>query len=252
MKIGIIAAMPEELREINQLGSAPRVESIAGREFHQSVWRDAESSHELVAVLSKVGKVSAAITATLLIERMRVDAIIFVGTAGAVSPALRVGDLVVATALYQHDMDATPLFPRFEIPLTGQSFFATDPEWRTRLEVAARHLCERAETILDTEARALVELPLRYHVGVIASGDQFVKDPGHKASLHPEGHEVLAVEMEGAAVAQVCHDFALPCAVIRTISDTADHDAAVNFTEFTKRVASCYSHVLIEALLAQL
>jgi adenosylhomocysteine nucleosidase len=92
----------------------------------------------------------------------------------------------------------------------------------------------------------------RVHKGLIASGDRFVSGAGESRSLHAAltgaGHEVLAVEMEGAAVAQVCHDYGVPFAAVRTISDRADDSAHVDFPRFVEEVASRYAHAIVERL----
>nr|MBP9522714.1 5'-methylthioadenosine/adenosylhomocysteine nucleosidase [Ottowia sp.] len=121
-RAGIVAAMHPELAAVLAAMPDERRQRVATRDFWCGHW----AAHEVVAVLSRVGKVAAATTATLLIERFKVDRIVFTGTAGGVGEGVRVGDVVVAGSFMQHDMDASPLFPRFEVPLTGVARFDTD------------------------------------------------------------------------------------------------------------------------------
>jgi adenosylhomocysteine nucleosidase len=91
------------------------------------------------------------------------------------------------------------------------------------------------------------------HQGLVASGDRFVSGRQEALDLRDRlqaaGHAVLAVEMEGAAIAQVCHDYQLPFASVRTISDRADDAAHLDFSYFVRQVASVYARTVIEKLL---
>jgi adenosylhomocysteine nucleosidase len=142
--------------------------------------------------------------------------------------------VVIAESLVQHDIDASPLFPRFEVPLTGLSHLPTDRDLGRRLSAATREY-------LDNEAESA-----QLHRGLIGSGDQFITDPVKLAALKDALPDLLAVEMEGAAVAQVCFELGVPFAVIRTISDNANEDAATDFMHFVKTVASRYAFGIIK------
>ncbi|HET6827961.1 MAG TPA: 5'-methylthioadenosine/S-adenosylhomocysteine nucleosidase, partial [Ramlibacter sp.] len=119
----IVSAMHEELAAVLALMPDERKQVIAGREF----WRGHLHGHDVVAVLSRIGKVAAATTATSLIERFRVDRIVFTGVAGGLAQGVNRGDVVIADRFLQHDLDASPLFPRYEVPLYGIARFGTDP-----------------------------------------------------------------------------------------------------------------------------
>jgi len=197
-------------------------------------------------VFSRWGKVAAATTSTHLISEFEVDEIIFSGVSGAADPALRIGDVVVAQDLYQHDMDARPLFQRHEIPLLNMSAFPSDQRIREELVAAAK-------SFLSTELGSVIEASVRTKFRItdpkvvaadIASGDKFFADKGEIEELRSR-LAVSCVEMEGAAVAQVCYEHAMPLGVIRTVSDTADGAAPVDFLEFTKHVAAVYSRGII-------
>jgi len=210
----LLAAMPDE-----------RPVVLAGREF----WLGRLDGQDVVVVLSRIGKVAAAMTATLLVHEFGAERAIFTGTAGGLHPSARVGDVVVASALLQHDMDASPLFPRYEIPLTGRARFAVDAGRCAALADAARHAVPGA----------------RVHSGLVISGDVFVHRPAHGAALRDALPDALAVEMEGAALAQACCDMGVPYAVLRAISDRADAAAPTDFTRFVAEVASVYTRDIV-------
>jgi len=209
--------------------------------------------HAVVAVLSRIGKVAAATTATLMLERFGVDALVFTGAAGGLGKGVRVGDVVVASGLVQHDMDASPLFPRHEVPLYGRALFETDAALSVQLAEAARQVLQAAERHLgpDTLAQFQLHSP-QVHQGLIASGDRFVPQTVESQALQRDLPDVLAVEMECAAMAQVCHDYDVPLAAVRTISDRADDAAHVDFPRFIQSIASRYSVAVLDRLLSAL
>lgn len=208
---------------------------------------------DTVCVLSRIGKVAAAATAATLIERFGVTHIVFTGVAGAVEPDMQVGDIVVAEALVQHDMDATPLFPRFEVPLLGQSHFASDLHLTDRLVQSAQDFVgEDLDTMITAQDRETFRLSQpRVYRGLIASGDEFIDSRARQVALKEAFPALLAVEMEGAAVAQVCFEFGVPYAVVRTISDGANEDSPLDFMQFIDRVASRYAFGIVKRLCAQ-
>ena len=226
----------------------------AGRKF----WIGHLDGHEVVAVLSGVGKVAAATTATLLAGELGVERAIFTGTAGGLHARARVGDVVVAEALLQHDMDASPLFPRHEVPFYGTDRFATDAAMSAALAEAARAVLDAALQRSDGDAGEGLDAARlaafgidapQVHAGLVLSGDRFVATAGESEALRRRLPEALAVEMEGAALAQVCFDFGLPFAVVRTVSDRADDSAHVDFMRFVDSVASRYTVEIVRRFL---
>jgi adenosylhomocysteine nucleosidase len=245
MRIALVAAMQEELHTLLGLLDSPSIEHHAGRAFH----RGPLEGHEVVLVRSGVGKVAAATTALLLADRYGVDALLFTGVAGALAADLQWGDVVVARELLQHDMDASPLFPRHEVPLTGRSRFPTDA-------LLSDALCDAAVEALGAERIGLFESftalgigEPRVHEGLVVSGDRFIATAAEGAALRAELPDALAVEMEGAAVAQVCHDCDLPFAVLRSISDRADHAAAHDFPRYLSEVAGPLAAAIVRCWL---
>lgn len=231
MKTAIVSAMQEELSSVLALMPDESKQRVAGRDF----WAGHLHGHDVIAVLSRIGKVAAATTAAVLIERFKVDRIVFTGVAGGLAPRVKVGDVVVAESFMQHDMDASPIFPKYEIPLYGVERFAADPALTEALAVAARAALPGAAL----------------HRGLMVSGDRFVSTTGESRALQTALPEALAVEMEGAAFAQVCHDYGVPFAAVRTISDRADDEAHGDFLTFIQEVASRHSAAIVDALLRQ-
>lgn len=234
--IGVIGALPEELAAVIETVHAEEVVELGGRRFH----RGRLAGEPVVCVTSRVGKVAAAATAAILIARFGPRAIVMTGLAGAVDPRLAVGDVVVADHAIQHDLDASPLFPRHEIPLLGVSAIPMDPALSDRLARAAVRIVPPAW---------LRATPPRVWRGLVASGDRFFASADAVAALRAELPEVLAVEMEGAAVAQVAHEHGVPVAIARVISDTADHAAAVDFARFLRDACGPYARGLVEGVI---
>ncbi len=229
MTTAIVSAMREELAAVLALMPDEKKQLSAGREFFVGHLH----GRDVVAVLSRIGKVAAATTASVLIQQFGVNRIVFTGVAGGLAPGVQVGDVVVADEFLQHDLDASPIFPRYEVPLYGVSRFATDAALTARLATAVQ--------------RALPGV--KVHRGLVVSGDRFVSTTGESRTLQAALPDALAVEMEGAAIAQVCHDFGIPFAAVRTISDRADDAAHGDFLQFIEEVASRHSAAIVEALL---
>ncbi|MGH8779440.1 5'-methylthioadenosine/adenosylhomocysteine nucleosidase [Paraburkholderia sp.] len=243
--LGVLAALPEELGDLiaaMRENGGMRTVTHGRRDYHVG------SVHGVpcVVTLARIGKVAAAATVSALIHAFDVEAIVFAGVAGGVGRAVRIGDIVVSDALLQHDLDASPLFPRYEVPLLGVSRFNADPSLAARLADA----CERfvAEEGAMLAARFGTQLP-RVHRGLVISGDRFVASAAEVEALRDALPDALAVEMEGAAIAQVCYEYGVPCAVVRTISDTADAHAAASFETFLSEIAGTYSAGILSRFL---
>jgi adenosylhomocysteine nucleosidase len=249
MRLGIISALSEEQQGLVEAMQSPYKLIHGQREY----WVGQLWEIDAVCVLSRIGKVAAAMTATTLVEKFGVTHILFTGVAGAGDKTVNVGDIVVAESLVQHDMDASPLFPRFEVPLTGLTHFPADHQLGTRLRDAAHAFLEEdfMEAIAPGEKTAFKLTRPRIHRGLIASGDQFVDDREHINGLNADLPGLVAVEMEGAAVAQVCYELKVPCAVIRTISDNANENAATDFLRFVKSVAAIYAFYIVRRFCLQ-
>jgi len=223
LPLGILGAMPEELEQLLQVLEDSRVDTHAGVEVH---------SGQLVGVpvliaRSGVGKVNAAAAAqTLLLLGVR--GLVFTGVAGSADPELTVGDLIVCEDAVQHDVDVTALGYRpGEVP--GQPV-----TWRASATLS--------RLAFDAAVGGLEGVQVKR--GRVASGDQFVAREEHAARIARE-FAALCIEMEGAAVAQVCHRAGVPFAIVRSISDSADGEARLSFREFTDLAARQAKRVVI-------
>ena len=245
--IAIMAAMQEEMVGLaSALQGACTIQN-GSRQFTTGTWH----GQAVVLVLSRIGKVAAATTATALIERFNVSAIVFTGVAGGIATGVNVGDMVVASEFVQHDMDASPLFPPLEVPLYGRAHFPTDIALTQSLRLAAQGILNNPSQwiAMDTLHALHVRSP-KVHSGLVLSGDRFVSTSSESQALQQRLPLALAVEMEGAAVAQVCHDYELPFAAVRTISDRADDAATTDFSRFIQEVASRYTSALMDTWMA--
>jgi adenosylhomocysteine nucleosidase len=245
--IAIMAAMQEEMVGLTSALQGTRTIHNGSRQFTTGTWH----GQAVVLVLSRIGKVAAATTATALIERFSVSAIVFTGVAGGLASGVNVGDMVVATEFVQHDMDASPLFAPLEVPLYGRAHFPTDIALTHSLRVAAQGILNNPSQWIDMDTlHALHVRSPKVHSGLVLSGDRFVSTSSESQALQHRLPLALAVEMEGAAVAQVCHDYEVPFAAVRTISDRADDAATTDFSRFIHEVASRYTSALMATWMA--
>ena len=258
--IAILGAMPEEVDDLLTHLANPVTHTLAGRTFVQGdLW-----GRPVVIAFSRWGKVAAALTATLAITHFKPEALLFVGVAGALDATaapqplprpLDIADIVIARHLFQHDLDASPLFPPMQIPLTSHTSLPADPHWSARLLAAAHAtLTHDLSTLLSDADRAAFGLTTRTPLAIagdIVTGDQFICSAHGRARLHGLVPSALACDMESAAVAQVAADFAVPLAVLRILSDRADAHAPANFSRFIQNIAKrLASHCLRRALTA--
>lgn len=246
MTIAIMSAMVEENASLlNHMTDVIPIEA-GGREYLRgNLW-----GQSVVIVFSHWGKVAAASTVTHLIACMDVQEVIFTGVAGGIHDNLQVGDIVVAEQLYQHDMDASPIIPRHEIPLMGVASIESDPSRRLQLTSAAQDFIDTHLSV-DLSQQVRDEFSLQSPKVVtadIASGDQFISSNEAVEDLRERLPNVACVEMEGAAVAQVCQNYKIPFSVVRTISDAANDSAHVDFPKFIEAVAQAYTLGIIRSL----
>ncbi|SJZ99374.1 adenosylhomocysteine nucleosidase [Pilibacter termitis] len=210
MKIGIIGAMEEEIKLLKEKLQERTSWTRAGISFYKGNI----GKHEIVLVQSGIGKVQAALTTSLLIQEFGVNAIVNTGSAGGVGSGLSVGDLVIGDKNAYFDVDVTGFgYAYGQLPAQPLYF-------------------EASKYLLMSMEEAAEKSSLHTNRGLIVTGDSFVHAPSKVLEIKEHFPDVLAVEMEGAAIAQVAHQFGIPFLVIRAMSDTADHKATQSFDEF--------------------
>jgi adenosylhomocysteine nucleosidase len=235
--LAIVSAMPEEIAGVIQALSDVKIQEFGRRQFHTGKLHGTEA----VVVFSRWGKVAAAATVTQLLSSHPLSRLVFGGVAGGVRPDIAIGDIVVATELIQHDMDARPVYPRYEVPLLGKARFAADPLLREQLASAAERFLREDAGSLDAREREFFRISHPKVVsGPVASGDKVFASASEVRELNERLPDVCCVEMEGAAVAQVCDEYAIPFAVVRTISDSADESSIHDFARFSRNIAQHY------------
>ena len=188
---------------------------------------------EVVVARCGMGKVNAAICAQTMILMYKPLAIVNIGVAGAISPAVKIGDIVIASTAVQHDMDLTAVgVERGFIEEIGTALLPCAANVASRLENATKKACGAGDN---------------YYIGTVATGDQFIHNKETKAALL-ENFNALACEMEGAAIAHVCAVNGVDCGILRTISDAADDDSSFDFNEFVQVAAEKSVKIICEFL----
>lgn len=214
MKIAIMGAMPEEIAPILEKLSTYKTTEYADNTYYEADYKGVE----LVIAYSKIGKVFSTLTASTMIQHFGCEKLLFSGVAGGINPSLKIGDLIVATKLSQHDLDITAFgHPMGFVP--GGSVFV-----------------EADKGLIGISKVVAEELGKTVQEGVIATGDQFVHNEAIKDSI-VKNFNADALEMEGASVAVVCNALDIPFFILRAISDTADTDASFSFDEFMESSA---------------
>ncbi|RAX54087.1 5'-methylthioadenosine/S-adenosylhomocysteine nucleosidase [Helicobacter sp. 16-1353] len=207
--IAIIGAMQEEITPLLAYFKDYDTKNIGGNSYYIANYKN----YKIIIAYSKIGKIHAALTCSSMILCFNADYIIFTGVAGGLSSDLKIGDIVLATSLCQYDVDITA----FGHPL---GFI---PESSVYINT---------NKILNDIAKQVAKdknIPLKD--GIIASGDTFVSNRDKKQWII-ENFNACAVEMEGASIAVVSNLLNIPFCVIRSISDSADDNADINFDEF--------------------
>lgn len=246
--IGIMGAIPQEINGVVNLLSNKEEHEIGQRHYYTGEL----NNQKVVVVFSRVGKVAAATTVSTLILEFKITELIFTGVAGGIHSNVKIGDIVLGQSLIQHDMNASPLFPTFEIPMLGKAYFEANP---FQLEIATTAILDLLEeqhlhnVISEKDLNKFNIHEPQLHVGLIGSGDLFFSTTAKKEKLQQNLPEILCVEMEGAAVAQVCYEFGIPFIIIRTISDDADDHSTMDFNSFIEKVSNVYSIEIIKNII---
>jgi len=223
MKIAIMGAMPEEITPILQYLDNVQPVKYAKNTYYEATYKGVD----VVVAYSKIGKVFSTLTASTMLQKFGCDVLLFTGVAGAVNDALKIGDLIVATKLPQHDLDITIFgHPHGYVP-EGSVYVEADRE------------------LIELSKQVASEIGVAIREGIIATGDQFIASQERKGFIADTFH-ADALEMEGASVAVVCDALDVPFFILRAISDSADMDASFNFDEFVESSAKTSAEFLMK------
>lgn len=240
----VVGAFAEEVELLRSQIEGRQDREIEGLQFSTGTL----NARPVVLVRAGIGKVNAAMTTTLLLEHFRPREVLFTGIAGGMNPALQPGDLVIGTRLVHHDFGRQTPQGFLRRPTQNPYTFAENPVYFP----ADSALVRLASAVADTLRLELVngQRKPRVTAGVIVTGDVFMASTAHNRQIRAEtGGE--AVEMEGAAVAQLCHQQGVPVLVIRSLSDSGD-DAAVGDIRRFYQLAARNSATLVRALVGRL
>ena len=239
MKIGLIGAVPEEVQLFESFLRQKETRVVGDSTLTIGKFGD----HTVVVGFTRCGKVSAANLTSILIHVLKVDFILFVGIAGVVDPSLSVGDIVIASELIQYDInsdESTP-YKKFEIPLLGIDRIKADSQYVALAEKVITHLLEKELGADEEFQKSLKGAGLcapRVVPGLVGTADQFATEKEKIKLLKEELPDLKCVEMEGAAIAQICYCHKIPFLVIRVISDNADENAQTDFCAFISNVGA--------------
>lgn len=227
--IGIIGAMDIEVEKIKGFLTDVCEEKVSGVTFVSGRF----GKKRIVVAKCGVGKVFAALCAEAMILKYSPELIINVGVAGCLEETLKIGDIVIADSVCQHDMDTSPLGD--PVGMLSDINIIKIPADKKAYELLAE--CAK-------------ELSLPHSVGTIASGDQFVSS-GDKKNFIIDKFGAKSCEMEGGAIGHVCYVNNVPFAVLRAMSDGADDGAKMDFPTFAKMAAENSTQV-IKAFLSKI
>ncbi|EOD6737543.1 5'-methylthioadenosine/S-adenosylhomocysteine nucleosidase [Cronobacter sakazakii] len=229
MKAGIIGAMEEEVTLLRDKIDNRQTLNIAGCEIYTGTL----NGMDVALLKSGIGKVSAAMGATLLLEHCKPEVIINTGSAGGLAPSLKVGDIVVSDEVRYHDADVTAFGYEYGQMAGCPAAFKAD------------------EKLIAAAQETIEKLNLHAVRGLVVSGDAFINGSVNLAKIRHNFPQAIAVEMEATAIGHVCHNFGVPFVIVRAISDVADQQSHLSFEEFLA-VAAKQSSLMVETLLTSL
>ena len=224
--IGIIGAMEEEVVILRDLITNPKKLKFSQIEFSQGML----FGKEVVLVKSGIGKVNAAMTTTILLEKFEITEVINTGSAGGIKEDAEVGDVVVSESVTYHDVDVTGFgYKRGQVPGLPDVF-------------------QSDKGLLEKVEQALEKTGTRHFKGQVITGDAFVHRPEQMDQIKANFPEAVALEMEAAAIAQVCHLQDVPFVVVRALSDIAGKKSEVSFEAFLPKAAEASSKMIVELM----
>lgn len=225
MKIGVIGAMELEINVLREELREIKIMTIGSFTFYEGYIHGIP----VVILLSGIGKVSASVATTLLIENFRPEVIINTGTAGGLG-ASSVHDIVLATEVRHHDVDVTAF--GYEIGQQAQMppAYLPDIKW-----------FDLAKSVAEKHSN-------RLHCGLVVSGDAFISDPERLQQIENTFPNAKAVEMEAAAIAQTCHLLKTPFIMLRAISDKAGEGNAISYEKFVVQAGKLSAKINIDII----
>ncbi len=224
MEIGIIGAMQIEVEALCSAMEEPQTQRVSGIDFVSGRL----SGRRVVTARCGIGKVFAAICAQTMILRYRPGVIVNTGVAGSMTERLSVGQVALADRVVQHDMDTSAIGDPVGL-ISGINMVEIPAD-----RALSDRLCAAAQTV-----------GVKTLTGCIASGDQFIAASAQKQRIRASFEDVVACEMEGAAIGQVCYVNRVPCAILRAISDGGDEGAALDYPAFLSAAADTAARALL-------
>lgn len=229
MTIAIIGAMEQEVALLRDKISNLETYQFAGCIFYSGTL----NGQSVVLTRSGIGKVAAAIATTVVLQRYQPSAVINTGSAGGFDPSLEVGDVVISSELRYHDVDVTAFdYEMGQVPANPPAYPAD------------------AKLIKMAEKASATTSEHKVITGLICTGDTFMTDQNRIDEARRHFPDMAAVEMEGAAIGQVCHLAEVPFVVIRSLSDIAGKSSPQSFEEYLDTAAK-HSSALVENMVAQ-
>lgn len=226
--IALIGAMPEEVAIIKSEIKNLTIKKIAHVEFYEGMYCD----REIVLMLSSPGKVNAAIATTLLLNNYSVEYVINIGTCGSLNNELNIGDLIVGTEVVHFDVDATHFGYKFgQVPQMPATYLSDN-----KLKEIAKSIKLENNNIV---------------FGMLGTSDSFISDKNRKKEILNHFPNMLAVDMEAAAIAQTCYNFGIEFIICRSVSDKAEEGNRITFDEFLN-IAAKNSSILTTELIKKL
>ncbi|PCI59138.1 MAG: 5'-methylthioadenosine/S-adenosylhomocysteine nucleosidase [Gammaproteobacteria bacterium] len=240
MRAGIIGAMEPEVAILKAKLTETKTANYGGFEFHQGQL----NGNDVVIVQSGIGKVAAALATLLLIDKFKPDYVVNTGSAGGFEQSLKVGDVVISSEVRYHDVDVTAFgYEIGQLPANPAAYIP-----HPSLVAAAKRGVEQLSPANDHNAK---NKSIKTLVGLITTGDTFMTAEADIAKARANFPTMVAVEMEGAAIAHTCHQFKVPFVVIRSMSDIAGKESPHSFEEYLE-TASINSSQLVENMLGNL
>lgn len=225
--IGIIGAMDEEIERLKSKMTILSEEMVANCLFIRGTLQN----KDIVLLKSGIGKVNAALATTILHQNYEPDYVINTGSAGGLDSSLSIGDIVIGDRVVHHDVDATAFNYQYgQVPGMPENYQAD----QTLIQIVERSI------------RSINRVKCKQ--GLIATGDSFIQKPEAVSFIRGKLPNVIAVEMEAVAIAQVCYQYDTPFVVIRALSDIAGQDSAQSFDEFINQAASHAAELIIKVV----